>query len=272
MSAWNFMSYESKNNLLEAVRRESDGMFALARTPAIWTEPTGAGQWQVRDVFGHLIDTTETYFVGFDATRGAAEPPGPVPLRKMSVHVDQGARQFRLMDQDAVLERLRAALDKMLAITEDISEEQWGQYLVPHKYMGPLPFFFYPVFQVVDYAVHSWDIRQGTGKAHALEARSADLLVPLCFVLWSATPNVGPDTKPMELGIRITSGANAGTTRVAVGGNGCTTAPGPIDDLPCTIDFDPASFVLTAYGRINAGTAQGDMELAHRFLGGFFRI
>src|SRR5690242_13795540 len=75
MSAWNFMSYESKNNLLEAVRRESDGMFALARTPAIWTEPTGAGQWQVRDVFGHLIDTTETYFVGFDATRGAAEPP-----------------------------------------------------------------------------------------------------------------------------------------------------------------------------------------------------
>jgi uncharacterized protein (TIGR03083 family) len=272
MSAWNFMSYESKANLLDAVRRESDGMFALAQTPGIWTAPTGAGQWEVRDVFGHLIDTTETYFVGLDATRGAADPPGPVPLRKMSVHVDQGARQFRLMDQDAVLERLRAALDKMLGVTESVTEEQWGQFLVPHKYMGPLPFFFYPVFQLVDYSVHSWDIRQGTGKAHALESRSADLLVPLCFVLWSATPNVAPDTEPMELGIRITSGANAGTTRVAVGANGCSTAPGPIDDLPCTIDFDPASFVLTAYGRINAGTAHGDMQLAHRFLGGFFRI
>jgi len=30
MSAWNLMSYESKANLLEAVRRESTGMFALA--------------------------------------------------------------------------------------------------------------------------------------------------------------------------------------------------------------------------------------------------
>ena len=33
MSAWNFMSYESKDNLLEAVRRESAGMFALASEP-----------------------------------------------------------------------------------------------------------------------------------------------------------------------------------------------------------------------------------------------
>jgi hypothetical protein len=30
--------------------------------------------------------------------------------------------------------------------------------------------------------------------------------------------------------------------------------------------------VLTAYGRTNAGTARGDQDLAHRFLGGFFRI
>ncbi len=38
------------------------------------------------------------------------------------------------------------------------------------------------------------------------------------------------------------------------------------------IDFDPASFVLTAYGRMNAGTIHGDQQLAHRFLAGFFRI
>jgi hypothetical protein len=50
------------------------------------------------------------------------------------------------------------------------------------------------------------------------------------------------------------------------------TTPGPIDDLPCFIEFDPGSFVLTAYGRTNAGTARGDRDLAHRFLGGFFRI
>ena len=36
---------------------------------------------------------------------------------------------------------------------------------------GPLPAAFYPIFQVVDYTVHSWDIREGTGRPHALEAR-----------------------------------------------------------------------------------------------------
>jgi uncharacterized protein (TIGR03083 family) len=272
MSAWNFMSYESKGNLLDAVRREAAAMFTLAEEPEIWMAPTGAGDWQVRDVFGHLIDTTETYFVGFDAARRGGNPPGSAPFRDMALHVDQGARHFRTLEREDALKRLGAALDKMLGITEELSEQDWGGLQVPHKYMGPLPAFFYPVFQLVDYAVHSWDIRQGIGRPHALEARSADLLVPLCFVLWSATALVEPDTEPMELGIRITSGANAGDTRVAIGPDGAATTAGPIDDLSSVIEFDPGSFVLTAYGRTNAGTARGDWDLAHRFLGGFFRI
>lgn len=272
MSAWNFMDYASKANLLEGVRRESDEMFGLASDPSSWTAPTGAGHWQVRDVFGHLLDTTETYFVGFDAAHGQGEPPGLVPLTAMHEFADKGAQEFRSLDREEALDRLHSDLDRMMKIEEGLSEEDWGGLQVPHKYMGPLPAFFYPVFQLVDYSVHSWDIRQGSGRPHALEARSADLLVPLCFVLWSATATVGPDTTPMQVGIRITSGENAGDTRIDVGPDGLTTSPGNVDDLPAWIEFDPASFVLTAYGRINAGTIHGDRELAQRFLAGFFRI
>ena len=272
MSAWNFTSYESKVHLLDAVRRESAGMFALAEEPEVWMAPTGAGDWQVRDIFGHLIDTTETYFVGFDAARKGTPPPEAAPLREMAVHVDRGARQFRTLERKAVLDRLHSALDRMFVITEELTEDDWGGLQVPHKYMGPLPAFFYPVFQLVDYTVHSWDIRQGIGKPHALEARAADLLVPLCFVLWSATPIAGPGVPSIELGIRITSGENAGDTRVAVGSEGAVMTTGPIDGLPCVIEFDPGSFVLTAYGRTNAGTARGDRDLAHQFLAAFFRI
>ena len=272
MSAWNFMSYESKDNLLEAVRREAEGMFALAATPDNWTARTGAGHWQVRDVFGHLIDTTETYFIGFDAARGDGDPPPSVPLVNMATHADVGAQQFRILDREAVLERLRTAFEKMLGISEALTEEEWGGLFVTHKYMGPLPAFFYPAFQLVDYSVHSWDIRQGTGIPHALEARSADLLVPLSFVLWSATPTVGPDTEPIELGIRIIAGENAGDTRIAVSPEGLTTSTESVEGMSPVIEFDPGSFVLTAFGRTNAGTVRGDFELAHRFLGGFFRI
>ena len=272
MSAWNFMDYESKVNLLDAVRRESTAMFALAEEPEIWMAPTGAGDWQVRDVFGHLIDTTETYFVGFDAARKGTSPPESAPLRDMAAHVDRGARQFRTLERKEALDRLAVALDRMLGITEDLSESEWSELLVPHKYMGPLPAFFYPVFQLVDYAVHSWDIRQGLGRPHALEARSADLLVPLCFVLWSATCEVQPDSAPIDIGVRIVSGENAGETKISVRPDGCVCTSGYVDDLRAVIDFDPATFVLTAYGRANAGTIHGDRELAHRFLASFFRI
>ena len=41
MSAWNFMSSESKENLLEAIRRESAGMFELAERPGVLDRPDG---------------------------------------------------------------------------------------------------------------------------------------------------------------------------------------------------------------------------------------
>ena len=48
--------------------------------------------------------------------------------------------------------------------------------------------------------------------------------------------------------------------------------PGELDDLPLVLEFDAASFVLTAMGRINGGTARGDAALADRFCNLFFRI
>jgi hypothetical protein len=30
--------------------------------------------------------------------------------------------------------------------------------------MGPLPAMFFPMFQIVDYEVHGWDIREGMRK------------------------------------------------------------------------------------------------------------
>ena len=88
--------------VVEVIRRSVE-------EPEIWMAPTGAGHWQVRDVFGHLIDTTETYFVGFDAARKGTNPPDSVPLRDMATHVDQGAQQFRTLDRTAVLDRLESA-------------------------------------------------------------------------------------------------------------------------------------------------------------------
>jgi hypothetical protein len=70
----------------------------------------------------------------------------------------------------------------------------------------------------------------------------------------------------------VTSGPNAGDTRITCGPKGMDYEAGSIDDLASVIEFDAGSFVLTAFGRTNAGAVRGDMAVAERYLNGFFRI
>ncbi|RZU10713.1 uncharacterized protein (TIGR03083 family) [Kribbella rubisoli] len=269
MSAWDGMAFEGKETMLRVVRREAELFFGMVGGDDVWEAPTGAGHWQVRDVVAHLTDTTEAYFVAFDAARSHTEVPPAYGLVGMAERVDKQALALRDVPQDELVERLRTDFDKVMGIFDALGPDEWAGLTVPHFYMGPLPAFFYPAFQLMDYGVHSWDIRQGTGRAHGLSGEAADLLVPFMFVLWKYTTGA---KDPCELGIRITSGPNAGDTRVAVGPDGMDYEAGDVSGLPAVIEFDPGSFVLTAFGRSNAGTIRGDRAVADRYLNLFFRI
>jgi uncharacterized protein (TIGR03083 family) len=271
MSSWNAMAYDGKDTILRVVRREADQFFALASPPTAWEAPTACAEWQVRDVVGHLVDTTESYFVAFDAARSHSEVEPAYGLPGMAARCNEQAQAFRDVPQDQLLDRAREDFAKMMEIFDGLGPDEWSGLTVPHFYMGPLPAFFYPAFQLMDYGVHSWDMRQGTGRAHALSGDAADLLVPFMFVLWKYTTSV-QGAEPFQAGIRITSGHNAGDTRVSVTADGYDYEPGPADDLPTVLEFDPGSFVLTAFGRTNAGTVRGDMSIADRYLNLFFRI
>ncbi len=148
----------------------------------------------------------------------------------------------------------------MMGILEPLSAEEWGGLIVPHFYMGPVPAFIYAAGQLMDYGVHTWDIRQGSGLAHALSADAADLLVPFMFIIWQSTIRADADLSPFSLGITVT-GRNAGDTRVSISDAGMAYEPGYISDLPAVIEFDPGSMVLTAFGRVNGGTASGDQAV-----------
>ena len=90
------------------------------------------------------------------------------------------------------------------------------------------------------------------------------------FVLWQATADPAAPSRARSACGSVR--ANAGDTGCAVGPEGCPSSPGDVDDLPTVLEFDPGSFVLTAFGRSNAGTVRGDAAVADRFLNLFFRI
>ncbi len=130
--------------------------------------------------------------------------------------------------------------------------------------MGPLPAFFYPAFQLMDYGVHSWDVRQGTGRAHGLSGDAADLLTPFMFVLWKYTDSgtEAPTVRDRRPDHQRTE--RRGDPRVRrLGRDGLR--PGDLSGVPDgVLEFDPGSFVLTAFGRSNAGTIRGDRAVADR--------
>jgi uncharacterized protein (TIGR03083 family) len=271
MNEWNAMTYDGKDTILRVVREEAEGMFALADRPEAWDAPTPCEGWTTRDVVAHIVDTTEGYFKAFDAANGVGQVGDPHGLAVMGEKVNEAATSFRGVPQAELLDRLRTDFVKMQAILAPIGPEDWTGFMVTHPYMGPVPAFFYAAGQLMDYGVHSWDIRQGSGLAHGLSGDAADLLVPFMFEIWRGTVRTETVTEPFTVGIRVT-GRNAGDYRVTVTSEGLAYEQGEIDSLPALIEFDPGSLVLTAFGRSNSGTVRGDRDLAARYLNSFFRI
>jgi uncharacterized protein (TIGR03083 family) len=271
MGEWNAMTYEGKDTILRVVREEAEGMFAMADDPAIWERSTPCDGWTTRDIVAHIVDTTEGYFRAFDAARGTGEIPEPYGLPVMGQKANEFATAFRGVPRTEMLDRLKADFHKMQEILEPVGPDDWTGFMVTHPYMGPVPAFFYAAGQLMDYGVHSWDIRQGSGMAHGLSGDAADLLVPFMFEIWRGTVKTDAVTEPFTIGIRV-NGRNAGDYRVSVSGEGLSYEQGEIDSLPTRIEFDAGSLVLTAFGRMNAGTIRGDREPADRYLNLFFRI
>jgi len=270
MSAWNALTYEGKDTILRVVREEAERMFAMAEAPGAWEAPTAAGDWQVRDIIGHIVDTTEGYFKSFETARAgsSAEAHGLPAMHELA---GDGGRSFRGVPQTEMMSRVRADLDRMQGLLAGISEEEWGTFMAPHAYMGPVPPSIYAGGQLMDYGVHSWDIREGIGRAHALSADAADLLVPYMFIIWQYTIRASADLSPFSIGVTVT-GRNAGSYRMNISEEGMSYEPGDVSDLPTVLDFDAGGLVLTAFGRINGGNARGNLELADRFLNLFYRI
>lgn len=272
MSQWDATTYEGKDTILQVVRRQADKLFAMVAEPEVWERGTACTRWSTRDVVGHLVDTIEGYFVAFDAARSHTEPAAPHGLAAMSAIAGDQAIEFRRATQTEMLERLHTDFAKVMELLDGLGPDDWTGLIVTHPYMGPVPAYMFAAGQLMDFGVHSWDIREGSGRAHAMDGDVADLLVPFMFVLWQFTIRDGVDMSPFELGIRVTSGHNAGDFRVSVTPEGMSYEAGSVDGLPCVLEFDAASLVLTAFGRCNTGTVRGDTAIADRFLNLFFRI
>ena len=164
----------------------------------------------------------------------------------------------------------------MMEIFESLTPEEWGNFIVTHPYMGGLPTFFYPAFHVMDYGVHTWDMRWGLGeKDGKLDETTAGVLVP--YMLYALLPSTvdQPSAKgvDVEYGIEV-SGEWGGKWRATVKDGKFEAKPetGNFEGCKAVFSFDASDFVLTCFQRFDGGTARGDQATIDKVRGLFFRI
>ena len=271
--AVNAMDFTGKDALLEALHSDRAAFSQLVgRSEEEWTRETPCEGWQIRDLVGHMVHNSEDYLERFEGARAGKTFPDPVGLLVMAELEDKGARRFRDVPRDELLRRLSSEADRLFEIFERLDEDQWGSEIVNHAYMGPLPAFFYPVFQLMDYAVHTWDAQRALGIDKPLSDLSAAILTPFMFILLQYTVDAQrAANRTVTCGIKV-SGQNGGAWKVTVDNGAFSYEPDGSDAAPATLSFTPSEFVLTCFQRIRGGVASGDRGVADTFRDLFFKV
>ncbi len=275
MSPVNSMDFSGKDTVLDVIRKESSDFFRLVDDPKNWNVQTRCTEWQVRDIVGHMIDVTEGYLARWEKAR-KKEPADSVGLLVMSEQLNVKAQSFRSLPRDEAISRLKNDYRQMMSIFSDLSAQDWGNFIVTHPFMGPLPTLFYPAFHVMDYGVHTWDIRYGLGdKTGKLDERTAGVLVPyMLFALLPSTVDAkSANGVDIQYGIEV-SGNWGGKWRATVKDGKFDAKPetGNFERCDAIFSYDPSDFVLTAFQRYPGGAARGDPDVIDKARSLFFRI
>lgn len=258
----NSMDYSGKDTVLDVIRKESADFFKIVDDPNNWNVQTRCTEWEVRDMVGHMLDVTEGYLTRWESARNH-EPRDTAGLLVMGESLNKNAQAHRSLPREEAISRLKNDYKQMMKIFENLSADEWNNFIVTHPYMGGLPTFFYPAFHVMDYGVHTWDIRWGLGeKDRKLDERTAGVLVP--YMLYALLPSTvdAPSAKDVdvEYGIEV-SGEWGGKWRATVKDGKFEAKPTDnFEGSKAVFSFDPSDFVLTAFHRYDGGTATGDPE------------
>lgn len=272
--AFNPMDFSAKDTILDVVRTERANFFRIVDDPANWNVQTRCTEWEVRDIVGHMIDVTEGYLSRWEVAR-KGEAADAVGLQVMGERLNDRALSFRSLSREEAIRRLKADSDQMLAIFDALTADEWGGFLVTHPYMGQLPTCFYPAFHVMDYGVHTWDMKWGLGdKDGKLNERTAGVIVPYMFILMQYTVDqeVARD-KAFAFDVKV-DGPWGGQWHVNVADGQYTYASAEqLEPGGVLFHFKDASdFVLTSFQRFPGGETSGDPQVVATVRHMFFRV
>jgi len=260
--------FEGKAQLLGLLRREYARLTDLAAglDDKYWNAQTPCEAWEVRDVIGHMVDVAESYLGYFTLVEKGWSAGEPLGWAAYPHDLDACARDYRRLSRLELLARLEGLSEPLFAKFDALEGEPWATTMLPHRYGGPLPAFVLAVFQLIDYAVHSWDIRIAAGDSDDLADDTTQTLVPFTLTVYNFLfdPSAAGSTDvTLQYDITHPDGEVEPWT-VAVQGGQLVIAPGAPERPEATLRLTPAELLLRVF-RQRSCAVSGDEEAVARF-------
>ena len=259
---------EGKAYLLSLVQREYEQLIetSVGLDDKQWAAASPCEEWEVRDVIGHMVDVAESYLGYFAMADKGWEAGEPLGWGVYPHDLSACARSYRRLNRLELLARLEGLSKPLFAKLEAIDAAAWAAAPIPHRYGGPLPPFVMAVFQLIDYAVHSWDVRVATGASDELAYDTAQTLVPFAFTVYNFLFDPGKaagQNITLQYDVEHPDGEVEPWT-VAVQDGQLAIAPGTPESPEATLRLTPAQLLLNVF-RQQASPITGDERAVDRF-------
>ena len=124
---------------------------------------------------------------------------------------------------------------------------------------------------MIDYSIHSWDIKVGLGREEPLSDDAAITLIPFMLIVMQYTVDPRHTDLKTRFGIEV-EGSGGGSWTIDIDGQSVTVNEGALEGREVIFDFDPNDFVLSTYQRRRGGSVRGNEELAERVRDLLFKI
>ena len=261
---------EGKAHLLSLLQKEYEQLveIATALDDKQWAAASPCEEWEVRDVVGHMVDVAESYLGYFTLAEKGWDGGEPLGWGVYPSALSACAQAYRRLPRLELLARLEGLSRPLFTKLEALSAEQWATMLVPHRYGGPLPPFVLGVFQLIDYAVHSWDVRVATGASDGIDFETTQPLVPFAFTvynfLFDAERAAGQDVT-LQYDVVHPDGDVEPWT-VAIQQGQLVIAPGPAEGAEATLRLTPSELLLRVFRQQHCAIT-GDEAAVSRFQG-----
>ncbi len=235
-------------------------------SPEEWARPTNCPPWPVRLLVSHLARGAESYLAAIEAgLRGELRPFGTKEERERRMHeiaaqgVEQVAADFRAMS------------DAFAAAGRAVGAD--GVDTLGVHSTGPRTIRWWVDQRLAEVAFHRWDLERSLGRPAALDAATAEYLLPMLL-----DENFGPiaqRNKPSgDARYRLVQRGVAGAAWTAISSHGFAgisrRSAAPVD---ATLEGDAAALALLVYGRRTVQelerdgllSVSGDRGAAERF-------